>query len=68
VHQDKERMLVMRHGDKVDIHQPLAKPGNVLAAGQDHYVRFVVYRVRAAIFQHLGKAHLGLRIPLLELS
>ena len=31
-----ERMVPVRNGDKVDIHQPLATPGHVLPPGQHH--------------------------------
>ena len=57
----------MGNGDKVDIHQPFAQSGNVLAAGEDHHVGFIIQRIVAAVFQHFGKPHLRLRIALLEL-
>ena len=56
------------HGNKVDIHQPFAEPGHVLAAGEDHHIGFVVNGIVPGVFQHLGEAYLGLRILLLELA
>ena len=35
----------MGNGDKVDIHQPFAQSGNVLAAGEDHHVGFIIQRI-----------------------
>jgi hypothetical protein len=59
-------MLMVGHGNKVDIHQPFAEPGHVLAELRYH-IGFVVNGI-VGVFQHLGQAYLGLRILLLELA
>lgn len=56
---------MMRHGNKVDIHQPFAEPGHVLTARQDHYIGFVIHGIGTGSFQHFGEAYLSLPLLLL---
>ena len=62
-------MLAMGDGDKINIHQPFAAAGNILAAGQHHHVRLAAGRMFLFnVFQHFGQPDLGLRIALLKLA
>jgi hypothetical protein len=62
-------MVPVGNGDKINVHQPFAASGNILAAGEYHHVGFAAGLLLIFhVFEDFGQPHLSLRMALLKLA